>query len=82
MITLIDRPPNGGERVQCYQTVRDVTIVTQDTLMRNKCLRANIESASENGPTRLQSPNHPPCFSANSLSFYRHAVESLIDITE
>ena len=35
------------------------------------CLRANIASASEKGITRLQSPNHPPYFSANSLSFYK-----------
>ena len=42
LIAPIDSPPSGGERVQLYRTVQDVTIVAKDTLTRNKGLRANI----------------------------------------
>ena len=44
LIAAINSLPSGGERVQLYRTVQDVTIAAKDTLTRNKCLRANISA--------------------------------------
>ena len=46
LIAVIHSLPSGGERVQPYRAMQNVTIAAKYTLTRNKCWRANIQGAS------------------------------------
>ena len=74
LIALIDSPPSGGECVQHYRAVQDVTIATKDTLTRNKRLRANILTTGSPRPRVLRNPRwttralwYPPAQSRRHL---------------